>query len=398
MTENLKLAVFTDAPPISESVLGAGMCRVNTQLFRALSGQIEVIFSSTLGGNYNIDDIDRSLKNRAILIDLPKPLRLISKAAGRFIAPLRSDNISFKLQLPKILREIEKKSVNWLFCPCGVDPSALGRGFQLAQHSGLPLAIYLVDDFLDGAVLSGNKRYLNIAQQYVPYWLKKTDKIFVISQGLRQHLKKKYDVDSVVLPLPYLLPKILGHEKMEAKKQVVYLGGLSHFYIDGLRNLAQAIDVINQNHNQQVFLTIISGAPLSRVKSLIGNYDFIQCKDCISADDVRTEISQSAICFLPYSFHDKYRVMVSTSFPSKTMDYFAAGKFILVYGPTYSSSVKYFDEHCLPEVLSNEGLEPLIQIILNQISQPQDYASIYKNNLIKNHSYSRISELVVNNL
>jgi hypothetical protein len=398
MTEDLKLAVFTDAPPISESVLATGMCRVNTQLFLAVSDHIETIVSTTLGGTYCVDDIDHRLRDRATLIDIPKPMRLITKAAGKFIEPLRSENISFRLNLPTILKKIDEKSVNWLFCSCGVDPSVLGRGFHLAQRSGLPLAIYLVDDFLDGAILSGNKQHLAVARQSVPYWLKKVDKIFVISEGLRQHLKKKYDVESIVLPLPYAAPDSSDYEEIKIEKQVVYLGGLSHFYIDGLRQLAQAIDFINNNNKQKILLTIISGVPLSRIKSLLGDYEFIRSKSCISADAVRKEISRSAVCFLPYSFHDKYRVMVSTSFPSKMMDYLAAGRSILVYGPKYSSSVNYFNQHSLPEILSTEDPELLKQMLINKIYQPLDHTACYIASLLKHHSYSKISEIIVNNI
>lgn len=399
MSNHLKIVVITDGTPISESLLGTGMCRVNTQLFLALSHNIEIIASTTLGGRYIIDDIDPQIKDRTILIDLPKPIRTVAKVIGRFSEVLRSENLAFQLKLPQILKEIHEKSVDWIFCPCGVDPSALGRAVHLAQKANLPLAVYLVDDFMDGAILSGNQRHLRIAEQNVHYWLSKVDKVFVISEGFRQQLKRIYNIDSTVLLLPYSLPDISEDAQKLMKKQVLYLGGLSHFYIDGLRQVAQAINVINQETGNCIVLRIVTQASNNYIKSLLGDYDFIQCdSSCNSAEDVRKEVSLSSVCFAPYSFQNKFRTMVSTSFPSKTMDYLAAGKFILVYGPDYSSSVNYFKDNYLPEVLITEDTELLQQMISKQISDPKDYSENYKFSLQEYHSYSKIANTVLSNL
>jgi hypothetical protein len=398
MSEQVKIAVITDGTPISPDVLGTGMCRINTQLFNSLSDNIKIIATTNLGGIYNINDIDKNLRSRCILIDLPKPIRTTSKVASRFSELFRSENIALNLKLSSLLSEFSNQSIDWLFCPCGVDPSALGRAIYLAQKTNLPLAVYLVDDFIDGAILSGNKRHLKIARKYFSKWLSQIDKIFVISEGFQQHLKENYKVDSVVLPLPYSSGAILRDSSLTQKDQVLYLGGLSHFYVDGLKHVAQAIHSINQESVRKISLRIASSANLSYVKSLLGDYDFIHCEPCKTLEDVRREVASSVICFAPYSFDSKYRTMVSTSFPSKIMDYLVAGKFILVYGPDYSSSASYFNCHHLPEVVTTENVDLLKQIILQQVLYPQDHSKSYINLLASHHSYEVISKQLLSNL
>jgi hypothetical protein len=104
------------------------------------------------------------------------------------------------------------------------------------------------------------------------------------------------------------------------------------------------------------------------------------------------------MCFAPYSFQENSKVMVSTSFPCKMMDYLAASKFILVYGPKYSSSVQYFKEHGLSQVLFEEDLEALQNTIMNQINTPIDYSKTYQKVLRTNHSYVSVSNVIVKSL
>jgi glycosyltransferase involved in cell wall biosynthesis len=62
-------------------------------------------------------------------------------------------------------------------------------------------------------------------------------------------------------------------------------------------------------------------------------------------------LSQADILFLPYSFSQLARSAVETAFPSKVADYLAAGKPILVFGPKYSSLVRYAREQNFAEIV-----------------------------------------------
>ncbi|MFM5955821.1 MAG: hypothetical protein ACKOQ2_01425, partial [Dolichospermum sp.] len=96
-------------------------------------------------------------------------------------------------------------------------------------------------------------------QEKVPYWLSESQKIFVISDGLRQLLLERYKLDSVVLPLPYELPQdSLNLEVVHESNQIMFVGSLSHFYVDGVRQLAEILDEINQSLNTSITLRLTS--------------------------------------------------------------------------------------------------------------------------------------------
>lgn len=395
MTNKIRLGVITDGTPVSEQVLAFGMCRVNTRLFRALSENIAIIATTIYTNAYNHRDIVEELQDRCVLVAFPRSLQRI---AGRFFPQLGDENAAFQWMLPKLVRKLRESQANWIFCPCGADPAALGRGFMLAQVSRLPLAVYLVDDFLSAATLSGNKEHLHIAQHDVPQWLRKVRKIFVISEGLRQRLQELYNLDSIVLPLPYKLPpKPVEQLSSQNQEQIIFVGNLSHFYIDGLRQIATVIDDLNKQENRILTLRVTS-SNINYLKSLVGDFACLRCQPCPTPENLYQEIASSLLCFAPYSFDITYKTMVASSFPSKMIDYLAVGKCILTYGPDYSSSVVYFKQNGLSEVLCNENKSALRDIILKQLNQRQNYSEKYRAVVQRYHSYNYIQQQIVSSL
>ena len=397
MTEKIRLGIITDGTPVKEEVLASGMCRVNTRLFRALSEHIALI-GTTNYRLFSLKDIAEDLQDKCILVTLPKSLGILFKIFGRFSPQLREQNVAFKFYLPKLVQQLHRSQVNWLFSPCGSDPSALGRAFHLAQVSGLRLAVYLVDDFLSGAILSGNKEHLHIAQQKLPHWLHKVDKIFVISEGLRDRLKNLYNVDSVVLPLLYELPKNITRQLPQVnKEQIIFVGSVSHFYTDPLKQLASVLDDINNQDNRNIILRLTL-PNINDARKLIGDFKCLRCEPCSSSEELYQEIASSFLCFAPYSFDEEYKIMTSSSFPSKILDYLAAGKFILVYAPEYSSSVSYFRENELSDITTVSNPDILRSIIVKQLNERQDYSDKYKFILKSRHSHNYISNQVLNTI
>ena len=77
----------------------------------------------------------------------------------------------------------------------------------------------------------------------------------------------------------------------------------------------------------------------------------IVCRGWVPQSELPSVLSSADILFLPYSFLQSSREAVETAFPSKTADYLAAGKPVLVFGPKYSSLVRYASEQGFAEVV-----------------------------------------------
>jgi glycosyltransferase involved in cell wall biosynthesis len=83
-------------------------------------------------------------------------------------------------------------------------------------------------------------------------------------------------------------------------------------------------------------------------------------------------LSSADILFLPYSFSQIARKAVETAFPSKTADYLAAGRPILVLGPKYSSLVRYAREQSFAEIVDEFSPTALARAIQRITFSPVD--------------------------
>ena len=91
----------------------------------------------------------------------------------------------------------------------------------------------------------------------------------------------------------------------------------------------------------------------------------------VAQTDVPKVLYGADILFLPYSFREGSRHLVETAFPSKTADYLAAGKPILVVGPPYSTLVQYASEEGFAEVVTEPNVDMLAHAIQRIVLFPE---------------------------
>ena len=96
----------------------------------------------------------------------------------------------------------------------------------------------------------------------------------------------------------------------------------------------------------------------------------IVCRGWVPQSDLPKVLSSADILFLPYSFLESSRKAVETAFPSKIADYLAAGKPILVFGPRYSSLVRYATEQGFAEIVDEFSPTALARSMQKIVSSP----------------------------
>jgi hypothetical protein len=256
------------------------------------------------------------------------------------------------------------------------------------------LSLYLVDDFLSGAQLSGNKRNEKFANHGLKGLLRHASTVFVISQGFGERIKKLYGVESNVLPLPYFYDEPKEHLQADQSRYILFLGSISHFYLDGLRLLAKWLDDYNEDAKDKVFLRFTQDNA-DFVRHEVGDYRCIVSKRCDSDLELYSTVHWAQFCFAPYSFEERYRIMVSTSFPSKLLDYLANAQNIIVFGPAYSSSAQYFKAHGLSGVyLTKADFKKAFLENLKSIC-PEDHSADYRRVLSEHHSLKEIRSILI---
>jgi glycosyltransferase involved in cell wall biosynthesis len=92
-----------------------------------------------------------------------------------------------------------------------------------------------------------------------------------------------------------------------------------------------------------------------RIAELGWAHDLINLRGWVSNLELRRALCRADILFLPASFAKEEVAVVVAGFPTKTADYMASGRPILVFGPEYSSLVRYARETGFAEVVSEPG-------------------------------------------
>jgi hypothetical protein len=102
----------------------------------------------------------------------------------------------------------------------------------------------------------------------------------------------------------------------------------------------------------------------------------VRLRGFFSAAEAGERVGQTAhILFLPASFDPRERIDIATLFPSKLADYTAIGLPILVWGPSYSSAVRWAVDHPAATVCVTELNPKAVQSAVARLAADPEYAS-----------------------
>lgn len=380
----MKIAIYTDDAPIAEDKLASGMNRVNTRLFTAINDNVSVIITSFQHRDFDFNDLDPILSKKTRFLSINKLLMEFIRKTNKLLSKIFPINIDILFNISKrnIVNILNNSNSDILFVPLGSNIRAYSRAIELSKETNLPLAVYIVDEFLDAAILSEDKYGKQTCEKYLQEYLEHTKTIFVISPGMKKYLKTSYGVESIVLNLPF--EKKYNVEE-DTIMQILFLGNISHFYLDGLVELLDLVTEYNNKNEMKLILRLTSNFLPTRLQK----YESIIKYEKINGDEnLAKEINRSLFCYIPYSFDKKYKIMVSTSFPSKTLECLSYAKRIVVYGPSYCSVVKYFEDNKINDKTTYLNYTYLRDKVINQY----DFSTIYKKNLEKNHNFRSIQK------
>jgi hypothetical protein len=295
-------------------------------------------------------------------------------------------------QITPVIMRLKKKKVNKVFIPLGADYHELQRAYLISTVFHMNVSVYVVDDSLEyeDKIVKGNEN--NMMHKNIVKYMKSSCHIFAISKGMQERIFSLTGKKAILLPLPYHYTKL--ECKDNNKMQIMYVGGINGLYADGLRDIADIIDSINQELDMDIKLRFTYKNP-NDVKHIIGSHSCIVSKRIAGEDELRMEMHNSLFCFMPYSENKELDIMQNTSFPSKLVEYLASAKSIVIYGNAENSAQRYFDDDDLPCVIHGRNKEELRRIILNHVQNNIDYSDKYVKNLKLKHSYKHIQEVVM---
>jgi hypothetical protein len=163
------------------------------------------------------------------------------------------------------------------------------------------------------------------------------------------------------------------------------MGSINFLYAACLRDLFRAVDQVRQSSGVDLRVRLMTVSSDLMVAEYLGDLPpFVISAPARNAEDLAAEIASSLFTFLPYSFDEQEKAMVSTSFPSKALEYLAYARSIVVYGPQYGVATKLFLETDMPSVVTSP--DELEESLTSHLKAWPDHSVIYRAYLTQAHS------------
>jgi len=199
----------------------------------------------------------------------------------------------------------------------------------------------------------GLKRYL--ARKI----LRNAAHIYVVSPEMQRLVSREYGVESEIQLPSTTAPACHAEGRAPITREggpVILFAGLIGYTVRDCLDLLAGLITSGQLEEDGM-----SGAKLhlcttmtdAEMRTCGWDHEDIVCRGWVPQSELASVLSSADILFLPYSFLEGSRDAVETAFPSKTADYLAAGKPILVFGPKYSSLVRYASEQGFAEIVDD---------------------------------------------
>jgi len=273
---------------------------------------------------------------------------------------------------------------------------AHGHFFLAATLASLAISVPLIlivhDDWVFG--IRSNSYFLKyFCSSIFRFVTKKASYIYTISKPMQEVLKSEYGVESE-LQMPAAEYHSLDDSSSPPSEQrdpqcirIVYAGTGSGTVADSLDMLIRLIkgDKLRSYGLKSWQLHIYTLASSEQVKQFVKQLGWqnerIIVHNWVSQAGLGTAFATADILFLPYSFCDNQKLVTTRSFSTKTADYLASGKPILIFAPSYSSVAQYAKKFEFAEVVDKPDEESLAQGIY-KIWSSKDYCEKLQKNAL----------------
>ena len=241
--------------------------------------------------------------------------------------------------------------------------------------TGTPHITLVHDNFVSGNAGS-TVLVKTVLRRLMATTLRRAAHIYVVSPEMQRLVSSECGMESEVqMPstaAPARRTEVQARVPGSGSPVILFAGAISYAVMDCLELFANMIanGQLKEYGMPQAELHLCAAMTDPETRRRGWDHPGIVVRGWVPQPELPGELSRADILFLPYSFLEGSRGAVETAFPSKTADYLAAGKPILVFGPKYSSLVRYASEQGFAEIVDEFSPDALARGIQRIVFSP----------------------------
>ncbi|MFV1980301.1 MAG: glycosyltransferase, partial [Rhodothermia bacterium] len=260
----------------------------------------------------------------------------------------------FRLQVPvatrrlaRIAREIDARVI------IGTHPTfhLLEIARRAARHAGIPWIAYLHDTLAEATRHFSQSKRIQRLQDAV---FEEASHVLVMSEGMSAFYRDKYrELKTTALEHIYPMPVRTTSPGPPAKSKAFWAGNVYGINARSFSRLATA------GHEVGIEISMTSAKDLSTLERLGIDTSAIDCLYYPDWSDYHDALNEHEILLLALDWPDEspiHRDELATIFPTKTPEYLASGRPILVHCPENYFLARFFREHGCGTVVCERSL------------------------------------------
>ncbi|HEX6823780.1 MAG TPA: glycosyltransferase [Candidatus Sulfotelmatobacter sp.] len=262
-----------------------------------------------------------------------------------------------------------------------------------ARLTGTPYVLFVHDYYLDDK----DSMFASLLRFGTGMVTRHAARLYAVSAGMQQKLKNEFGVDSE-LQLPATRAAVIAPSEVVKVRneqfRILYAGAITTAVEDSLDMLIRIVadGGLKESGINSAMLQLFSVIKPNQLRRRNWDDPNVQVSSWIPQGEIPQTLSRADMLFLPFSFREEERGTTETAFPSKTADYLASGRPILVFGPKYSTLVRYARQEGFAEIVDEFDAAALLNGIQNialSQSRQHELASRSLETFAKNHDIER---------
>ena len=346
---------ISDLPPIENG--GIATHSIAWTMASVLADDVTFVLTRKYHRRISLEPLRNLLGHKLIIY--PDFSFLGLRSVSNFLRAL-FDACLFFIIWPALKRRLNRKGITRVIALCGNHWGFLPILWLIKRSGQFCVELYMVDDLPASAQMHGRKLEAWWTSQLESCILPKLDTVYTISKGYATRLQNQYHLKRCAfLPVPVRQVSIAGRERPTAERTcriIAFSGSLNDLYREPLQELSTILKKLNLNQKAPTYrLRLFSARRPTNIVDIFGDNNDLELVVGLKNNELLDALSGSWANFLPYTFNEALRTMVSTAFSCKIAEYLLAGRPILVYGPDYASVPQHFMEHNIPLVETSRG-------------------------------------------